>query len=100
MATKRRQSENGKTEKRKKKSCEETPQLCSAVRDEQVKAAVKEAWSQRSSYIQGRSTNTTSSQLQQTKHPVTANEESVKDLVKLRMITCTVIDSCYDVGDF
>lgn len=57
MASKRRQSENGKTEKRKKKSCEETPQLCSVVKDEQVKAAVKEAWDQRTSYTQGWWTN-------------------------------------------
>ncbi|XP_003970033.2 prolyl 3-hydroxylase OGFOD1 [Takifugu rubripes] len=53
MASKRRQSENGKNEKRKKKSCEETAQLCSIIDDEQVKKAVKEAWDQKRSYTHG-----------------------------------------------
>lgn len=58
MASKRRQSGNGQTEKRKKKSYEETPQLCSVVEDEQVKAAVTEAWRRRSGYTHGWSANT------------------------------------------
>ncbi|XP_071345417.1 prolyl 3-hydroxylase OGFOD1 [Trachinotus anak] len=47
MASKRQQEEGGKTDKKKKqKKCEEPAQLCSAVEDEHVKSAVKEAWSQ------------------------------------------------------
>lgn len=57
MASKRHQSENGKNEKRKKKSCEETAQLCSVIEDEQVKKAVKVAWNQKRSYTQGWWTN-------------------------------------------
>ncbi|XP_010743447.3 prolyl 3-hydroxylase OGFOD1 [Larimichthys crocea] len=54
MASKRRQGESSKTEKKKqKKTCEETAELCSCVGDEEVKRAVKEAWSQRSHYRQG-----------------------------------------------
>lgn len=59
MASKRLQKETGKIEKRKKKSCEETPQLCSVVKDEQVKAAVKAAWRQMTAYTQGGWTTTT-----------------------------------------
>lgn len=54
MASKRRQDESNKTEtKRKKKTCEETAELCSGVEDEQVKRAVREAWSRRTQYSQG-----------------------------------------------
>ncbi|XP_070686516.1 prolyl 3-hydroxylase OGFOD1 [Pempheris klunzingeri] len=54
MASKRRQGESVKAEKkRQKKSCEEAAGLCSLVADEQVRGAVKEAWSQRSHYSQG-----------------------------------------------
>lgn len=35
----------------------------------------------------------------QTKHPVLANGQRKNDFLKLKMITCTIIDSCYDVGD-
>lgn len=52
MASKRPQDECGSIEKKKKK-CEETVVRCSVVEDEQVKRAVKEAWSQRSHYKQG-----------------------------------------------
>ncbi|KAM3626267.1 uncharacterized protein V6R79_026041 [Siganus canaliculatus] len=53
MASKRRQTESNKTEKRKKKTCEETAELCSVLDDEQVKKAVKEAWTQKTHYNQG-----------------------------------------------
>ncbi|XP_044050923.1 prolyl 3-hydroxylase OGFOD1 [Siniperca chuatsi] len=54
MASKRRPVESEKTEKKKKKKiCEETAELCCVVEDEQVKRAVKEAWSQRTHYSQG-----------------------------------------------
>lgn len=54
MASKRRQGESEKTEKKKKKkSCEETAELSSVVEDEQLKRAVKEAWSQGTQYRQG-----------------------------------------------
>ncbi|XP_070760025.1 prolyl 3-hydroxylase OGFOD1 isoform X2 [Enoplosus armatus] len=55
MASKRRPGESERTEKKKKKkkSCEETAELCSVVEDEQVKRAVKEAWSQMTHYSQG-----------------------------------------------
>ncbi|XP_022599502.1 prolyl 3-hydroxylase OGFOD1 [Seriola dumerili] len=48
MASKRRQDEVGKSDKKKKqKKSEETAELGSAVEDDQVKSAVKEAWSRR-----------------------------------------------------
>lgn len=54
MASKRCPGESERAEKKKKKkTCEETAELCSAVGDEQVKRAVREAWSQRSHYRQG-----------------------------------------------
>lgn len=63
MASKRRQGESSKTEKKKqKKTCEETAELCSCVGDEEVKRAVKEAWSQRSHYRQGQWTRSDSSE--------------------------------------
>lgn len=81
MASKRRQSETGKTEKRKKKSCEETPQLCSVVADEQVKAAVKEAWKQGTAYTQGGWTNTTFPRLQLNPRPKTSHPDAVFTVV-------------------
>uniref|UniRef100_A0A7N6F5U6 Prolyl 4-hydroxylase alpha subunit domain-containing protein n=1 Tax=Anabas testudineus TaxID=64144 RepID=A0A7N6F5U6_ANATE len=49
MASKRQQDECRKQDKKKKKKkCEEAAELCSWVEDEQVKSAVKEAWSRRS----------------------------------------------------
>lgn len=58
MASKRRQGDGDKTVKKKKKqkSCEEKAQLCPLVEDEQLKRAVREAWSQKSHYSQGRFT--------------------------------------------
>lgn len=53
MASKRRQDERDKTEKKKKKNCDVAAPLCSVVEDEQVKRAVKEAWSQKTHYSQG-----------------------------------------------
>nr|XP_046241942.1 prolyl 3-hydroxylase OGFOD1 isoform X2 [Scatophagus argus] len=53
MASKRRQGESDRAEKKKKKNCEEAAQLSSVVEDEQVTRAVKEAWSQRTYYSQG-----------------------------------------------
>ncbi|XP_045888577.1 prolyl 3-hydroxylase OGFOD1 isoform X1 [Micropterus dolomieu] len=54
MASKRRPGESEKTEKKKKKkNCEETAELCSAIEDGQVTRAVKEAWSRRTQYSQG-----------------------------------------------
>ncbi|XP_040917146.1 prolyl 3-hydroxylase OGFOD1 isoform X2 [Toxotes jaculatrix] len=54
MASKRQQGEGSATDKKKKqKKSEETAELGSAVRDERVKCAVKEAWSQRTRYSQG-----------------------------------------------
>lgn len=56
MASKRRQGDSDKTEKKKQKSCEEKADLCPLVEDEQLKRAVREAWSQKSHYSQGRLT--------------------------------------------
>uniref|UniRef100_A0A672I573 Prolyl 3-hydroxylase OGFOD1 n=1 Tax=Salarias fasciatus TaxID=181472 RepID=A0A672I573_SALFA len=54
MASKRRQECGSADGKRKKKSCPaEAAQFGSAVEDEQVKRAVKEAWSRRSPYSEG-----------------------------------------------
>ncbi|XP_069030501.1 prolyl 3-hydroxylase OGFOD1 [Embiotoca jacksoni] len=54
MTSKRPQDERGPTDKkRKKKSCEQTAELCRAVEDEQVKRAVQEAWSRRTPYSRG-----------------------------------------------
>ncbi|KAG7230506.1 hypothetical protein INR49_024615 [Caranx melampygus] len=54
MASKRPQSEAGKTEKKKRqKRSEEPAELGSAVEDERVKSAVKEAWSRGSRCCQG-----------------------------------------------
>ncbi|XP_042266876.1 prolyl 3-hydroxylase OGFOD1 [Thunnus maccoyii] len=55
MSSKRRQDESVNTDKKKKKkkTSEETAHLCSAVEDEQVKSAVKEAWSRRTHYDHG-----------------------------------------------
>uniref|UniRef100_A0A1A8PCS6 Prolyl 3-hydroxylase OGFOD1 n=2 Tax=Nothobranchius rachovii TaxID=451742 RepID=A0A1A8PCS6_9TELE len=54
MPSKRAQGESGAADKRKKKkSCEETAELCPDVEDEQVKKAVKEAWVRRTHYSQG-----------------------------------------------
>uniref|UniRef100_A0A3Q4BLW6 Prolyl 4-hydroxylase alpha subunit domain-containing protein n=1 Tax=Mola mola TaxID=94237 RepID=A0A3Q4BLW6_MOLML len=50
MASKRRRGDSEKAEKKKRKSCEEAAALCSAVEDERVRRAVKEAWSRRSHY--------------------------------------------------
>ena len=64
MASKRRQDESEKTEKKKKKkSCEETAELCSVVEDEQVKRAVKEAWSHKTPYSHGQYRETSVSYL-------------------------------------
>ncbi|XP_018523589.1 prolyl 3-hydroxylase OGFOD1 [Lates calcarifer] len=50
MASKRQTDESSKTDKKKKqKRCEETAELGSVVDDKQVKRAVKEAWSRKSS---------------------------------------------------
>lgn len=55
MASKRQQDECNKPDKKKKKKkCEEVAELCSYVGDDQVKSAVKEAWSQRSHYSHGK----------------------------------------------
>lgn len=53
MASKRPQGDSERTEKKKKKNCEETAELCSVVDDEQVKRAVREAWSQKTHYSHG-----------------------------------------------
>uniref|UniRef100_A0A1A7XPX2 Prolyl 3-hydroxylase OGFOD1 n=1 Tax=Iconisemion striatum TaxID=60296 RepID=A0A1A7XPX2_9TELE len=54
MTSKRAQEESGTADKRKKKkSCEETVELCPGVEDEQVKGALKEAWVRRTHYSQG-----------------------------------------------
>ncbi|XP_035508014.1 prolyl 3-hydroxylase OGFOD1 [Morone saxatilis] len=54
MASKRRPDESRDTEKKKKKkNCVETAELTSVVEDEQVRRAVREAWSQRTHYNQG-----------------------------------------------
>ncbi|XP_047437253.1 prolyl 3-hydroxylase OGFOD1 [Mugil cephalus] len=57
MASKRAQTESSNTDKKKKKKkekgCEETAEICSAVEEEQVKRAVKEAWSSRTQYSLG-----------------------------------------------
>ncbi|XP_077446662.1 prolyl 3-hydroxylase OGFOD1 [Stigmatopora argus] len=55
MASKRAQGDCFKSNKKKKKlnNCGETAELCSVVRDENVKRAVKEAWSQKSNYTHG-----------------------------------------------
>ncbi|XP_037104114.1 prolyl 3-hydroxylase OGFOD1 [Syngnathus acus] len=55
MASKRQQGEYIKSNKKKRKTnnCEETAELCSVVRDENVKRAVKDAWSQKSHYTHG-----------------------------------------------
>ncbi|XP_074522545.1 prolyl 3-hydroxylase OGFOD1 [Halichoeres trimaculatus] len=54
MASKRSSQECGKTEKkRKKKTCEETAELCVTLEEEQVKKSMKEAWSQKTHYSQG-----------------------------------------------
>ncbi|XP_030269284.1 prolyl 3-hydroxylase OGFOD1 [Sparus aurata] len=53
MASKRPQGDKERTEKKKKKNCEETAELCSVVDDEQAKRAVREAWSQKTHYSHG-----------------------------------------------
>lgn len=59
MATKRPQDECSSTDKKKKKkksekeSREEPVELCAAVEDDQVKRAVTEAWSRKTSYSHG-----------------------------------------------
>ncbi|KAM7406171.1 hypothetical protein PAMP_000565 [Pampus punctatissimus] len=56
MSSKRRQGntdDKKKKKKKKKTTCEETADLSSVVRDEQVKSAVKEAWSRRTHYNHG-----------------------------------------------
>lgn len=55
MTTKRPQDDCGRRteKKKKKKSSEETVRLCSVLEDEQVKTAVKQAWSQRTHYSHG-----------------------------------------------
>ncbi|XP_019742513.1 prolyl 3-hydroxylase OGFOD1 isoform X1 [Hippocampus comes] len=55
MASKRQQGECMKSNKKKRKvnNCEETAELCRVVRDENVKRAVKEAWSLKSHYTHG-----------------------------------------------
>ncbi|XP_057701671.1 prolyl 3-hydroxylase OGFOD1 [Corythoichthys intestinalis] len=55
MASKRTQGDCIKSNKKKKKenNCEETAELCCVVQDENVKRAVKEAWSQKSNYTHG-----------------------------------------------
>ncbi|XP_061670697.1 prolyl 3-hydroxylase OGFOD1 [Syngnathoides biaculeatus] len=55
MASKRHQGECIKSNKKKKKInyCEETAQLCQVVKDENVRRAVKEAWSMKSHYTHG-----------------------------------------------
>lgn len=58
MASKRQQDECRKQDKKKKKKkCEEAAELCSWVEDEQVKSAVKEAWSRRSHCSHGKVNN-------------------------------------------
>lgn len=58
--TKRPQDECSSTDEKKKKkkksekeSREETAELCAAVEDEQVKRAVTEAWSRKTTYSHG-----------------------------------------------
>lgn len=53
MASKRRQGVRDATEKKKKKSCDETAELCSLLQDEQLKKDLSEAWSHKSHYSQG-----------------------------------------------
>lgn len=58
MATKRPQDECSSTDKKKKKksekeSREEPVELCAAVEDDQVKRAVTEAWSRKTTYSHG-----------------------------------------------
>lgn len=58
MATKRPKDECSSTDKKKKKksdkeSREEPVELCAAVEDDQVKRAVAEAWSRRTTYSHG-----------------------------------------------
>ncbi|XP_028257624.1 prolyl 3-hydroxylase OGFOD1 [Parambassis ranga] len=56
MASKRAQEESSNNTgkgKKKRKSCGERAELCSAVEEEQLKTAVKEAWSLRTHYSQG-----------------------------------------------
>lgn len=54
MASKRRQGVRDGTEKKKKKSCDETAELCSLLQDEQMKKDLKEAWRLKSHYSKGR----------------------------------------------
>ncbi|KAM9765677.1 prolyl 3-hydroxylase OGFOD1 [Menidia menidia] len=56
MTSKRAQNECNNTDefkKKKRKSCEQSAQLCPGVEDEQVKTAVKEAWNRRTHYSKG-----------------------------------------------
>lgn len=53
MASKRRQGVRDVSEKKKKKSCDETAELCSLLQDEQLKKDLKEAWNSKSHYSQG-----------------------------------------------
>lgn len=53
MASKRPQGARDGAEKKKHKSCGETAELCSLLRDEQLKKDLKEAWSRKSPYSQG-----------------------------------------------
>lgn len=124
MASKRRQSENGKTEKRKKKSCEEPPELCAAVTDEQVRAAVKEAWSRGTSFTLGGWTGAAAplgpTRPQDPGHMwalhlgayvlafshvwlepnilLIPTQQRIHGVLKLKWITCTLPDSCCDGG--
>ncbi|KAK5873922.1 hypothetical protein PBY51_018920 [Eleginops maclovinus] len=55
MASKRRPGESVNTEKKRKRkrSCEESAELCSVLEDQQVKQTVREAWSRRTVCTQG-----------------------------------------------
>ena len=55
MSSKRQHVEcvNTKEKKKKKKTSEETAHLSAAVEDEEVKSAVKEAWSRKTHYSHG-----------------------------------------------
>lgn len=53
MTTKRPQGDCETTRKKKKKSNAQTAQLCSVLEDDQIKAAVQRAWSQKTQYCHG-----------------------------------------------